>query len=147
MTMWPSLLLSNRAEISVINTDNTEISVINTNKRWSCDILYPIKRRCALRSDNKLLYDQLCPAECWQILSKIGLIADFLFKFVVYSLGGVPLTTSNLIHKNELFITSTHCIWTFWTLLSIRSIPFWNKIYSLKPGAHSNQTPCNRDPV
>ena len=33
----------------------------------------------------------------------------------------IPLTTSNLIHKNLFVIRGTHCKWTFLTLMSIRS--------------------------
>ena len=50
---------------------------------------------------------------------------------LIQTLHWVPLTTSNLIHENVLIVSGTRCNWAFKTLMSIRSVPSWEKNYSL----------------
>ena len=57
-----------------------------------------------------------------------GVHKTFPSNSLIQTLHWVPLTTSNLIHENVLIVSGTRCNWTVKTLMSIRSVPFWEKI-------------------
>ena len=81
-----------------------------------------------------LLQNTLCDNECSVEVTVLAMeddgriLVNVVTRYIESTTGNVwychlhwvPLT-SNLIHKNLLVISGTHCKWTFLTLMSIRS--------------------------
>ena len=65
---------------------------------------------------------ELC-CDMIDVVIDISCIYRWVHSLPAVSIHWVPLTTSNLIHKNVLVITGTRCMRTFGTLMPMRSFP------------------------